>query len=192
MQNFYDIPLKVLWIFNVNEADIAVDFCLEEGGKSYQVKGSGAGAFDNNGKLRICLTDNLNSVFTAYPNRSVLIADESKYQKIWNYWKKETGEKRYNALHKEWEEYNARLQKSFFDEEPQPATVVNENKEVTLSATQINNLVFEIETLIQMQKVFKGEISKPQVEALLNASSQGFSEATKKKITEEIKRKGLL
>jgi hypothetical protein len=192
MPKMYDLPLKVLWIYNVNDAEIAVDFQLKEGGKSYQVKGSGIDAFDNHGKLRVCLTDNLESIYPIYPNRSVLITEGDKLQKIWNYWKKETGEKRYLNLVKEWESHNKRLQQSFFEKEDIHKESKEEKKAVELTRKQIYNLVFEIETIVEMKKTFKGEVTPEEVETLIKASCFGLSDETIAKINEEAKRKNII
>jgi hypothetical protein len=190
MSALQEIPLKVLWIYNCYEQEQAIDFYLEEGGKSYQVKGSDAGVFNPGGKLRICLTENLNQVSAAYPNRSVLIVGEDLVTRIWNYWKYESGELRYNSLYKQWEEHHQRLQSSFFDEEEKRSKYKEEliQNNVELTQRQIYDLVFELEALVEMQRVLKGSVSEEQVTKLINLVVEGFSESTRLKIMTEVKR----
>ena len=195
MADLLELPLKVLWIFNCFEDEQAVDFQLEEGGVYYQVKGSGSGAFDSNGKLKVCLADNIHKITPIYPNRSVLIDNSDILNKIWNYWKYESGELRYNSAYKQWEEHNSRLQRSFFDELEQKSAKTKSKKpgtKVELSQRQVYDMVFELEALVDMQRVFKGSVSKKWTESLLQLVYEGLSEKTISKIAAEAERKGLL
>lgn len=190
MTKLYDLPLKVLWIFNCNEAEMAIDFLLKDGGKYYQVKGAGIDAFSADGELKTCTTDNIDSTYYQKPSRTVYIEDASALKKIWNYWKKESGEIRYNQVLAQVKKYSKSLETPLFPVSPFSNPIENQEQTFELTSKQVFDLVFEMEALLEMKKVFKGEVSKTEVEALIKASTEGFTEETVLKITNEILRKG--
>lgn len=186
-----ELSLKVLWIYNCNEAEIALAFQLEEDGIDYQVKGNGPGAFDSNDNLRVCQADNLEDIRYLSPDTKVFIKESDKIQRIWDYWEKESGITRYetvlNQLNKFREEQNqilfeqAKAEKGFL-----------EGNNVELSKKQIFDLVFEIDAIIAMLKAIKGGIDKKQVSDLIENATAGFSEKSVQAVLEELKRKKII
>lgn len=191
MGEIKELDLKVLWIFNCNEAEIALVFQLEEGGVDYQVKGNGPGAFNQDNHLRVCAADNLDDISFLSPETKVYIRETERLEKILDYWNKESGETRYNTmlvqLSKFREEQNQLLYEQAKNEQ---GFLIGEN--VELSKKQIFDLVFEIEAIIGMLKAIKGGVDKKQVNDLINNATAGFSADSVGKVKDEIARKGII
>lgn len=190
MSMFYNLPLKALWIWNCNEAEIAIDFYLIKGGQKYQVKGSGIDAFNYEGDLKVCAIDNIDIIQIQKPTRPIYINEKNIQKKIWNYWKFESGEKRFNEVLLQHKKYQKSLEIPLFISIEE--SIINTIGEIELTGQQLNNLVFELEALLELQKALRGTVSKKQVEALLKVSTEGFSQTTISRVYDEIHRKGLI
>ncbi len=184
MSKLFNIPLKVLWTWNCNEAEIAIDFKLKEGGKNYQVNGVGIEAFNEKKELRVCTTDNLdNSYFLNY-NRSVYVTDGEILKNIWNYWKNEGGENYFkNTLNN--------LPLFTKDQGTEENTKSNSNN-IVLTRKQVFDLVFELEAIISMLKSYDIDVNKEQVNMLLNGITVGLEKDSTKKVKHELYRKNIL
>ena len=190
MTKLQELPLKFLWIWNCNEAEIAVDFYLTDDNKKYQVKGAGVDAFNYDGHLKVCTTDNIDSTHIQKPGKSVYIDDIETQKKIIDYWKNGSGEKRYNETLNQLNKYKESQEKPLFSDSNN--IIETSFGKIELSGKQIFDLVFEMEALLEMQKAFRGSISETHIETLLKASTEGFSNDTVNKIREEMIRKGIL
>lgn len=183
--------LKVLWIFNCNEAEIALDFQFEEDGTNYQVKGSGPGAFNGNKELRVCQADNLENIIFVKPETPVIIQEEDKISHIKNYWKKGSGESRYNTILTHLDKLRESHNEVLYNES-QTNKGLLKGQQVELSKKQIFDLVFEIEAIIGMLRAIKGSVTKKQVEDLIKNATEGFAEKSVLEVKEELKRKNLI
>lgn len=188
----FELPLKVLWIWNCNEAEIALDFYLRDGSDKYQVKGSYLDAFDAKGHLKVCRIDNLDNVNFYPPEQIVYIDSEKKQKKILNYWKNEGGELQYNTLVNNFEKYYGQMNKSMFESTEEQVNKILHANEIEISKKQAADLVFEIEAIVGMLSAVKGEIDPEQVEGLVSQATQGFSEEATALIRTELERRNIL
>lgn len=189
MPNTYELPLKVLWIWNCNENELAVDFLLKSDGKTYQVKGADKDTFNELGELKVCLCENIEKIYSLNPNKKVFISDGSKLKRIWTYWKEEGGEKKYNEIIRKMQEQRGSQNISLLS---QILPKIDENQNIDLTRTQVYELAFEIEFLVNMQKTFKGTITENQIENLIKICCEGFLESTLSSIREELKKRDVL
>lgn len=183
--------LKVLWIYNCNEAEIALDFQLEEGGIYYQVKGSGPGAFNGKNELRVCQADDLENIVFISPETLVYINEADKIEHIQNYWEKGSGESRYNTILTHLDKLRESHSESLYNDTQSNKGLLKGQK-VELSKKQIFDLVFEIEAIIGMLRAIKGDVNSKQVEDLIKNATEGFAEKSVLEVKEELKRKNLI
>ncbi len=188
MAKLRELSLKVLWIYNCNEAEIALDFQLEKDGIFYQVKGNGPGAFNSNDELRVCQANNIENISFVSPDQKIFIKQTDKLQQIWDYWEQGVGEGRYKIILKQLEKFREEQDDSLLEQTNRFLKVEN----VDLSKKQIFDLVFEIETIIGMLKAIKGQVNNDQIQNLITNATAGFSDKSVKDVLIELKRKKII